>query len=535
MIGPAGRLATTLLAFAACLPGCTPEAPGTAGVELALDPDLCADFCVQAIAATVARSGEVVPIGPGQMVPCGSPLAFGGIPGGQRVTVQARALGHDGSVLLEGTSEDVTAVADSSVQVPVLLRPTARPSIASASPAANAPTEEGTEVLLTGVGFGDEEGRAGVELDDEEAEVVAGSWTDRAIRLRLRPGSGSTGVRVRNCGVASDPFPLLVLAARPATDVLHMPECPGGLSVRALAALPGTPDLLLAMACQSSGYIQRFLAGSCALSTVAQKALPGLPVALAPEPSGEAAWIALEPPGGLVRAPISSGPGVEAGPTLGDGAIPRALAWAGDSLWVLGDLPEGPRLFRVRQGAATRFDDVPSDLVLVRMASVGGRVLLAARNPDGEGRLVVVLPGTGEVRRIVLPDCAGPIGVAGGDDGTWAAVSCGGATPMLASIRLEDSVVTRTPLPPNRLLSSIEVDRSGSVAFGIDGPGGVLVAADLARATILQSWSLAPAAADPPLVRMPSEDSLVLGGPEAGMLTLFAPYRSTSSCTMEGR
>ncbi len=525
--------ALTPLLLAAGLLRCSPEDPGMARVSLALDGALCADFCAETIGAAVYRPGQVLPIGPEQVVPCGDPLVFDHIPGGQRVAVHAWVMGHGGTHLLEGQSEDVTVVANDAVTVPVDLRAVRAPAIATASLTAVAPVPEGTEITLSGTGFGDGDGLATIELDGTPAAVVGGSWSDTSVRVRLRPGDGSSTVRVRNCGVASAPFPLRVVAAHPGSATMQPQGCPEGPTVHALAPLPGTPDLLLAASCQSSGYLQRFLTSQCALSAVVQRPLPGLPRAIAVEGDGSAAWVALEPPGGLLRVPLSLDQAIASGPTLGEGATPRALAWAGDSLWVLGDLPAGSRLFRVRDDQATRFQDIPTDLDLHALTAVGSHVLLAASNAAGEGRLIVVGSGAAEVRLIVLTGCLQPTAVAGGDDGTWAVVGCGGGSPGLARIHLADGDVGWVVLPGGGVVGSLAMDVGGGVAFGWDDASGDLIGADLAGGTVLGTWHLGPSPAAPPLVRLPDSDTLMLAGPEAGGLTLFSPSQAALPCTGE--
>jgi hypothetical protein len=521
------------LLLAASLLRCNPEAPGMARISLALDGSLCKDFCAETIGAAVYRPGQALPIGPEQVVPCGDPMVFDHIPGGQRVAVQAWVMSHGGTHLLEGQSEDVTVVANDAVTVPIDLQAVRPPTITTASLDAVAPPPEGAEVTLSGTDFGNGEGLATIELDGTPAEVVSSSWSDTSVRVRLRPGDGSLTVRVRNCGVASAPFPLRVVAAHPGSATLQPQGCPEGPSVHAVARLPGTPDLLLAASCQSSGYLQRFLTSQCAFSAVVQRPLPGRPLAIAPEGDGGATWVALEPPGGLLRVPISVDQPMTSGPTLDEDAPPWALAWAEDSLWVLGNLEAGPRLFRVRDGQASRFENVPTDLGLHALAAAAGRILLAASNVAGEGRLVVVTPGTTEVRLIALTGCLQPKAVAGGEDGTWAVVGCGGASPGLAVVRLSNGNVGTVDLPNDGVVGSLAMDMSGGVAFGWDYSAGNLLAADLAGGTVLGTWHLAPSLTAAPLIRLPNSDTLMLAGPLAGSLTLFSPYQATLPCSGE--
>ena len=522
------------LVFSAFITGCAQDAPADGRVSLALDASVCADFCTQAVGAAVYRAGETIPIGPEQIVACGDPLVFDHIPAGHRVQVQARALGLGGVVLLEGRSAEVIPVADDEVAVPIDLQPVVRPVIGAATPSVVAPVESGVEVILSGTSFGEGDGLASVEIDGVPVEVVAGSWNDASVHVVLMPGTGGSVVRVRNCGVASEAFAIRIFADPPGLESLQPQGCPGGVSIRSIVPLGGTSDLLLASACQSSGYIQRFLTGECAVSAVLQKPLPGLPVAMTTDPDGLSAWVILEPPGGLIKVPLAADLPVEPGPSMPDGAVPQALVWSGDSLWMLCDLAEGRRLFRVRDGAATRFEDVPADLALHDIASAAGVVLIAAANATGEGRLVVVNPVTSEVRRITLPGCEEPAGVVGGDDGRFAIVGCGGTAPSLAVVRLADGFVAAVPSPDVGRLTSLAIDLAGSVAFGWDAASGKLVGIELSGGTVLKTWLLGTSAEGMSMVRLPSADTLAMAGPDAGRITLFAPYRGLSPCAIGG-
>jgi hypothetical protein len=517
------------LAGAACAGGET----GLATAVVALDAERCDEFCATMVGAALYRPGEPLPIGPERTVPCGEPIVFDHLPGGQKVLAEAWVLDADGRRRLQGRSADVTVVADDAVPVPVELVPVLVPEILDVSPDPLAPDATGTEVAISGTGFGDGSGRFQVTLDGVAVAPVEGAWTETEVRVRVPAGDGGTALRVVNCGVSSGPFPVRVLAAAPGTESLDPGGCPGGLSVRALAPLRGTPDVVVAAACGVSGYVQRLLTGSCSMSAVAVKELPGLPVALAAEDGGAAAWAAIEG-GALVRAPLSAAAVLETGPALPGAAVPRALAFAGGSLWVLGEAGGATRLYSVRDATASAFDDVPSELTLAAIAAAGGKVLLAATDATGKGRLVAVDPATSEVRLFPLDACGQPLAVEGGDDGAWAAVACGGGLPAVSAIRLADAHVASVPLAPGQVPSSLAMDLAGSLAFAWDEAAGAMIAIGLDGGGVVGALAISPPAAGVRVVRAPSSDTLVLAGCHPGRLTLLSPFHAASPCATGG-
>lgn len=472
-------LAAVLSVAALALAGCDPagRVPATV-VVAALGEAACADFCAAAIGAAIYRVGDTVPIGPVRTVPCGEPLTFGPLPAGIRVQVRGWAADAESRRRLEGVSDEATVVADGAIDLVVRLVPVARPVVTSVLPDPLLPWESDVFVQVRGERFGTGGGASTVELDGTALALQEAGWEADAIRVRVPRGSAGSSVVVRACGVESDPFPMRVLARAPGVRSFDVGGCPG-ISVRAVAAVSGTADLLVAGSCTSgaAGALERLDVAACAIAAAEHRDLPAVPVSVAADAGF--AYVAMED-GGVLRLPLGDAPGepTAADPPWPGPAGPLAIAALGGAAWVVAGRDEGARLCRV--DASGHADVALEGGLLPRDAvAAGGRLLVAGvAGVAGEPALVAYVPGSEAQVTWPLPGCAEPGHVTAGADGRFAVVACGAAAASVVPLEGDRSTAL-VGLAPSGAGGGLAIDQAGDLAFGWSG-SGVLSALALA-------------------------------------------------------
>ena len=524
----------TVLGLALCALACSgpPDAPGgtTATVRLATEPGelTCADFCVDSVSVSAFRVGDVLALDI-RTVPCGDPVVFDELPAGTEIYVQA-SLTSGPSVLMSGTSEPVTVPSGGVKDIEVPLEPGLRPTLDAASPDPLVLADEPTELTLSGAGMGFGAGLSQVEIDGQPLQTKEGAWANGEVTVTVPGTTVGSALVVRSCGVASTALPLRLVGKEPAWSRFQLPGC-NGLDVRGAAGVPGTEDVRVAAACggTDAGVLLTFLAGACAQAPESIS-LDGTPVDVSVSPGpGLDTWIAYAE-GPVVRVPAGAPAPV---PSAWNAAIftPRALAASPGAVHVIGVDKEGKTTLQTvgaapRAGPPTLETGVGPGTELIDVVHVPGELLLAARHPDGVGKLIVFPLSDGATAEWVLPQCSEPTAL-DSDGGDWVAVACAGSSPGVQALHRGDSK-THWIATPGVAGGSVAVDLGGDVAFVWQATGGRLAGVHMPTDRLLADWDLeqgAAGAAGAPLVLAGGGGSrLVLGGPDAGELSVLSPY-----------
>ncbi len=241
-------------------------------VSIALSEDVCADYCLAAVRATVFFDGALdLPLGPALQATCGTRLTMPALPAGQRVVVQVQAFDVTGALLLTGRSEAVTIVADSATAATVQLTPTLTPTLTTITPE---PVVAGTPITLEGA-FGPRLGQASVEVADTSLTIDA--WlADRITTTALVTGP----LVVRQCGVTSPARELRVIPPALGSAPVARPPCADAALTAAVVAPDG---VLTAWSCGPTGIVSTMHLDEsiCPLDPGAAWTLPSPPRAIA--------------------------------------------------------------------------------------------------------------------------------------------------------------------------------------------------------------------------------------------------------------
>lgn len=388
------RLAPLTVALAAC----TADASPAGRVVVALGEDVCADYCLAAMRATLYAEGDrVLPLGPAQQVECGAALTFEALPAGERVVVSVEGFDVTGERLLAGDSEPITVIADDVARATVKLAALAPPVIDTVTPD---PVAAGAELTLRGA-FDAALGEAAVELGGASFDASALHWTlgdggGDAITLTLPDDARGGDLIVRRCGVASAPWDLRVYGATLGEAAVGAPLCGGGGgtgAATARAAAVDGDDVLVAWSCAGgSGAVSHLRSGDalCPLD-------PGLAWSVAGTPTG----VALPIDG---RGLVANADGVWSFAL--DSAAAPTLLFAGD---VRAVAATDAIVYAVDGGHLVTADGpvagVDASLVVGALAADGAMLYAAAATASGEGRLLIV--GAGPPRAISLVVGAG--------------------------------------------------------------------------------------------------------------------------------
>lgn len=425
---PLDRHALLVLALAACAdPG-----PPTGSLRLALAPDLCADFCLEALNVSLTEEGTGLPLGASLQVACSAGVTIEALPAGVRLAVTVDAYDITGEILLSGGSDPLTVAAATTTEAVVRLAPRARPVVTSASPDPLLLSAAPVTLTLGGT-FGEPLGKSQVELDGTPLD--AATWltapSGDTLTIAVPPATHAAEVVVRRCGVASEPFPVrLVGDTLGSSAVIGTPNCPGG---EAAAAVTTDHEVLVAWRCADPALSQlvRFLqdAELCPLDAAGALSLAAAPTALAT--STNAAFIALRDASGNSIAKVALADLSTADPpletwslastesTLGLGVVDDvALALLGDGTHeqVVRLDPSGVLSPALSPGGG--FDEYR----MSALATSPTHAWIAARTAQGAGRLIAVTAaGTATAYPI---DCPAPTTLAASNDGTQVALAC---------------------------------------------------------------------------------------------------------------
>lgn len=483
---------------AASIAACTADARPLGQVSVALGADVCADFCIAAMRATLYADGDrVLPLGPALQVECGAALTFDALPAGERVVVSVEAFDVIGDRLLVGDSEAITVVADDVARATVKLSAESSPEITAVTPD---PVAAGAALTVRGA-FDAALGEAAVELDG--AALDGWSWTvgdaSDAIAVTLPVDAAGGALVVRRCGVASAPWDLRVYGAALGEAEVGAPPCGDAL---ALAATADGDDVLVAWRCDGGrGAVTHLRSGDalCPLD-------PGLGWSLERAPTAVAlrdgrAYAAGDD--GVWSFDIASA----AAPTrLFAGSI-SGLAYAGTTLYAV----DVGRL--VTAGGAVAGIDAGLDVG--PLGADGATLYAAAATADGEGRLVIV--GAGPPSAVSLVDgarvCRRPVALAV-------------AAPRVGLACADGDVVVWD----GGALAWLEVPAVSTLAF--DDRGDVLYAHDASGLVLLGVPGAAPrlphAPGEHPLLVALGEHRLLMSGVDR--LVVATPYSPAGPC-----
>lgn len=538
-----GPLAACLSALVASLvgAGCGAD-PGRGTVRLALegaDPADCEAHCATIVQAQLLRDAtDRVGLGPPtEPVACGEAVLLEGAPAGARVVVRAW-VGDGFETLLEGTSEPVTVAGGEVVTATVTLTPLVTPSVTAVTPEPLVLTTPGAEatVIVEGAGFRYGDGDAALEL--EGAPLALDAWTDGRVEARVAAGAASGAVRVVTCGVASAPALLRVVGPAPGVTAVPLGEC-AGASLASAAAAPDGAGAVLGLACADGSGLALPIAlapGACGKALTGW-ALAGAPVALASRPGAAAVWAATTAPDRAVALDPATG-ATTASADLPAPPRPGALAVdaAGAAFVALAGAPPGEQLWWSGQGGGV-VPGVATGLTLVDVAASPTEIVAVAAPIDptsgAAGRLIRLSdPAAGFPPEWPLPTCPQPAALAVAEDGRWAAVACGGATPGVVAVPLAaagggggSGDATFVPLAGVTPVD-VALDAVGDVAFAADAQGPLAVIL-LGQAQHAATWTIPAGAAS--VTGLGALRRLVVGGP-AGQALVLAPWQATDPC-----
>ena len=330
-----------LAALTALIAACD-DSPPPGQLRFAIAAETCEAYCLTAIRVTLYEEGDDLPLGPPLQASCASAdaLVFTTLPAGLRVEAVVDAFDLTGDTLMTGRSAAVTIAASRQTDLVIPLTATTQPTITSAEPDPIAPSLAPTLTV-----FGDQLGPLGdhgLLLDEQPLTATFTPSTDDGpdqISATLTDQTGASLV-ARRCGVASEPYPLRVVADTPgAASVNGLPLC-GGAPV---AVAQGAPFTVIAWRCESASNSQLALmtGGSTGTGTTSGAVCPLDPAGAWPlgaAPTGPlalssgttpAAWVAL--PDQVARVDLATG----ATTTLP--VVVTALAVTSTHTWAIAD------------------------------------------------------------------------------------------------------------------------------------------------------------------------------------------------------
>lgn len=505
--------------------GCEPAGEALGRVGVALSEDLCADYCLVALRATLYAEGDrALPLGPALQLGCGEEAVFEALPAGERVLVTAQMFAVTGELLLEGESEVLTIAADGVTDARVPLEARAAPAVSAVEPEPVIAVAEAAVVTLRG-SFGEALGRAAVELGGVSYGEDDWTWTSAsggdAIALTLPAGAAGGALVVRQCGVGSEPLEVRVIGGAPGAATVTRPACAGA---SALVATAVGEVVYIGWRCGDGGGVVTEMAlgaAVCPLDPGVAWSLAGAPEAVAPR--GEAVW--LGGAGGVMRARAGA---AEAPIEVASEAV-RALAVTAERTWAIVD-EGGGRLVEVLEAGLGDVPGIDAGLTLGAVAGGNESLFIAATEGSGEGRLVVV-PDQGVAASFALQDgeqrCPGPVALAAAADGAHAVIACGGEGVALwqgqSFVRVAEGLE----------VVAVALDSSGDLAFGALAGGDGLVVIDLEARAVLHRFELAGwGAGARPLTLGLADHALLMPG--AAGLVVATPFSRAGPCAVEG-
>lgn len=496
-------------------------------ISVALSEDLCSDYCLVALRATLyPESGPALPIGPSLQLGCGEEVAFAELPAGERVVVSMQAYDITGQMLFDGSSEALTIIADGETEAPVPLVAAAPPRIFAVAPDPVVTADQSAEVTISGK-FGDALGDAGVELGGVAYEPATWSWSSGVvtdeIALTLPANAVGGELRVRQCGVVSDPVELRVVPATLGESPVAAPACSGAIA-RAVAARGD--EVWVGWSCNDGGGTLTAMKqheALCPLDPGAAWSLDDTPMAVAVRES--AGWVA-------------SASGVDMLDLLDSGAPPARVstelasalgATASEVYAVVGQ--GGGRLARVSASGTADVSGLDAGLTLGAIAATDRAVFVAAANAGGEGRLVSV-PDGGVVTVTSLASgdgtCRAPEALAVDTAGDQVVLACAGGD--LAMWRVErQSLAFLTGLDA---MEALAFDDGADVVFGM-ARGGVGLSLVALNGSLLHRFSLPARPGDRPALLVALGAHRLAAPTGSSVLAVLTPFDGRGPCAAE--
>lgn len=441
-------------------------------VSVALSADVCADYCLAAMRASLFAEGDdVLPIGPALQVGCGETLTFAALPAGERVHVVLQAFDITGELLLDGTSEAITIIADGVAEARVKLVARSAPEVESYGPEPLVVAGGAAELTVTGR-FGAALGRAGVHIGADFYDPDALAWTrsdagDVMIRVSVPKDARGGELVVEQCGVGSEPLALRVIGSALGEAAASAVVTCAGANARAASASDDV--VLVAWGCaDGSGVLTslRLDDALCPLDPGASWPLASIPDALAV--LGDSAWVGGA--GGLSRIDMTAPGGTPI--TVGNQRVHALAASASEVVALVTDVDDAAtHLARVSDAGLDAVAGVDSGLALVALSASAERVFVAAHTATGEGRLLVVpSAGQGSVASISLVDgdarCDAPTALALSRDGARVVLGCAAATPADGVVAVWRTDLQRMTLVPSvGALEALAFDDTADVFF----------------------------------------------------------------------
>ena len=236
------------------------------------DPALltCDDYCVDS-ASIQHKHPTGLPVGPPVVLACGESADFVELPPGHQMSFDV-SIRDGNTIVMQGSSDLITIVANQVTEVAVPLAPVRAPLITAVGPDPAMVATSDAELTVTGTDLGGGGGLSRAELD---CTPLASDWAADSVTVTVPQGSAGSALTVRRCGVASQPWPIRLVGQDVRTDALVQSGCD---EARAAAA----DDGVLHVACRDGDQevLLRFDPDTCSLD-VTPALLPAPAVAVA--------------------------------------------------------------------------------------------------------------------------------------------------------------------------------------------------------------------------------------------------------------
>jgi len=522
------RLLIRLFVVVVALSACDRDDAAPLGrVSVALSADVCADYCLIALRASLYADGDdVLPIGPALQVGCGETLTFAALPAGERVRVVLQAFDITGEQLLDGSSEPITIIADGVAEARVKLVANAPPEVTSYGPDPIVVAAGAAELTLVGR-FGAAFGRAGVTIGGQRYPADALTWTHSdtdEITMSLPNGARGGELVVEQCGVGSAPIELRVIGATMGEAAVTAGATCIGANARAAVAVDD--GVLVAWGCaDGSGVLTSFKLDDalCPLDPGASWSLATVPDALAVR--GDTAWVG---GAGLSSVVITSPGGT---PTTVSREAVHALAATGNELFaIIGDV-QAKRLVRLSEAGPSDVAGVDAGLTLVALAASPERVFVAAQTSTGEGRIISI-PSSGVVAAYSLVDgalrCERPMALALAPDGLNAVIGCvGGKVAVWRTDLQRLSVIADVGQ-----LESLTSDTRGDLFFGSDVGGASVAIIDIRSNQVVHRFARTARSIDRPALLVGLARNRLLMPTASASLAVLTPFDQAGPCAV---
>jgi len=485
---------------------------GLGKVRVALtDATACTEHCVDGFGAQLFDEANQAPLTPPREVDCGQTIVFVNLDAGRKVWVHAYAT-RAGQRRFEGESGPVEVLEDQVVTVPVVLKPVDEPTIAQLTPD---PASPGETITIVGKGFGQDDGPHGVYLDSRPLDVI--SWADDRVEARLDPKDDGGFVTVASCGVSSPAKRIRVLIETPGVQVLSPLGC-SGWTIEDATAVAGATDMVLALGCKDpgEGYLVRYDPLSCTPFGL-PTALHGRPKALAPIWSGQELVVAVGK--SLYRVSISLPPALLS-PVASAPKEVEAVAATASRLFCL-TAGQAKALYEIKNDGTLA--QVLEDIEIVAIAAAPSRMVAVGK---GAEPAIAVVQEDGP--RIDVKLDAIPTAVALSSDGQRVVVACAGSRLLAVDLTSFTVSAQEVGFPTDTIKLALDLASDAAAIF--DATTGTFGVVSFGPTSRVRTWALPPRASTRAFARHPGQDHFLLTGPEAGQMTVVAPYESLAPC-----